>query len=751
MTQDENVVEIGGVDGVFIMFKEDGLIIQEFNMSVVDEHEVTPGDSVSLEYSTSNLKVETNGDSLPPVCSPPNVEIETVCESISSVGSPPNVQIETAYEPVSPPNSPLNLVVSKAEPVLPVYDSSIPQVEIVDEPLSSDYSSINPEVATVCGIVSPVCSLSNLQVPTAPNVPQFTDAVDRDLRRSFSVQENLPYQEINDHKDGPSRKSKSFDDLARYLDDRSAQRGDMGEMSYTCHSCGYKAPRLGTLRIHMETHTMERTYDHLYLHHGGRLMSVPSEPEIILVEENHTLYGGDDNGAGQKKDVKYEYPEHRNSGLIEDTGKPENTQLDGKLFFCFSCGYKALRLGTLKRHMKTHTFDKPFSGKHSQLGQLSGHKLTRSGENPYASDELYSGVSELAQVKDHMRTHIGKKQCESAQQVHKTSNSILRKGDDGKGYQRSVSDEIETRTKMLTRSGNKARLAHQNSHREEKPFGCDDHLRTHPEEKAYDTKAGPSKSSKRRKIQNKKSFQLKISLRTPSGDKPYPCGSCSFKSRTRRDLKTHEMIHTGDKPYGCSICSYRGRQITHLADHMRTHSSEKPFGCQICDFRTKYQPYLRYHMRIHSGDKPFTCYYCGYKARFRDRIVKHMTIHVTDKLYACDQCDFRTRQGWYLKSHKKIHFAEKPLICAHCDFQTKSKECLKAHLKRHTGEKPYSCDVCDYKARYRVNLTLHVRTHTGEKPYPCSSCSYRGRNSTHLKLHMKNNHPGEKWPVSYDD
>lgn len=59
-------------------------------------------------------------------------------------------------------------------------------------------------------------------------------------------------------------------------------------------------------------------------------------------------------------------------------------------------------------------------------------------------------------------------------------------------------------------------------------------------------------------------------LRIPYG---FKCQFCPFKSKHRRCVVAHVMIHTGKMPFQCDICSHKSRRKDSLRKHMLKHKN----------------------------------------------------------------------------------------------------------------------------------------------------------------------------------
>ncbi|EDS26749.1 zinc finger protein 226 [Culex quinquefasciatus] len=229
---------------------------------------------------------------------------------------------------------------------------------------------------------------------------------------------------------------------------------------------------------------------------------------------------------------------------------------------------------------------------------------------------------------------------------------------------------------------------------------------------------------------------------TPEGKPTYSCGKCTKVFINRGNLLNHAAeCHGQVKNFCCQICNKSFKYNVQLRIHLRTHSGERPHACEICHRGFSQLSNLRSHRKVvHSKVKPYKCQLCLKSFTMLDSLTAHSLKCVKDK-YRCQLCSKSFAKEGNLIAHLQCHsegVIEKNFKCEMCPKSFRNKEDWKRHVRVHTGEKPYICDLCNKGFAQKANLLSHRKTHLKpEVIFKCELCGKVCRTQKLLELHVQ--------------
>ena len=77
---------------------------------------------------------------------------------------------------------------------------------------------------------------------------------------------------------------------------------------------------------------------------------------------------------------------------------------------------------------------------------------------------------------------------------------------------------------------------------------------------------------------------LEMHMRQHTGDKPFKCDQCEYRTGDHNSLRRHKMRHNGERPYKCSLCPYSSIQSAAFKRHMESKHPE----CIVNDTTTHF-------------------------------------------------------------------------------------------------------------------------------------------------------------------
>jgi len=311
---------------------------------------------------------------------------------------------------------------------------------------------------------------------------------------------------------GTSQESCRGKNLGYVHDELEILSDSVPDNRHQCKVCGYRFKRRRDLERHMTIHTGEKPYKCRFCDKKFRLESAHKMHEL--------RHKGELPQCGVCGGRFVCLVKHM---LIHST--------DSYKHICSVC-QKAFRVaGRLKRHMLTHTGEKPYTcqdcgGRYRSSTYLKKHiRRLHAGdaaqENNHVCSVCGKAFPENALLNIHMRIHTGEKpyKCETC----------------GKAFAQKAALDI-----------------HRTVHSSEMHFVC-------------------STCGKR----FKRDCALRRHNLIHTGEQPFECSVCKMRFNQSNSMQRHMLTHTGEKPYSCSDCRMRFTQSGGLASHRLRYCPER--------------------------------------------------------------------------------------------------------------------------------------------------------------------------------
>ncbi|GBL99388.1 Zinc finger protein 26 [Araneus ventricosus] len=358
-------------------------------------------------------------------------------------------------------------------------------------------------------------------------------------------------------------------------------------------------------------------------------------------------------------------------------------------FQCSQCPYGTASNADLKKHILTHT-----------------------GEKPHACNVCGRGFALKENLKRHYITHLtdlGVDVRTSGSQTFDTNEHNDDKVQTPKP-KRSLKNQESTKIKVPG-----AKKAETQTPEEAMSIIYDE---THD---CPEPHCSYSTSSRRQ-------FQKHVLIH--SDQRPYSCFVCDYTFKRSDSLRQHLLTHSGEKPYACGFCpmhfthrtlvsplqKFKGKTfidnveldvatpavdslealLNEICTEKNDKTTPKPKDDEICYEKCKIMPQLedaaaetatmqsrRIVPEPKNGGVKYVCnmLHCHYEASSKAQYKKHQRLHSEINSFLCHVCNEKFKLEGYYKRHMRIHPEEKPYACDFCPKKYTSESSLRRHLR----------------------------------------------------------------------